>query len=32
MIADELGVCKETEWNILVEDLGMRKIVAKFVP
>jgi hypothetical protein len=31
MIADELDMCKETDWKILVQDLGMRKLAAKLV-
>jgi hypothetical protein len=32
MIADELGMSKETVRNILIRDLGMRKLAVKLVP
>jgi hypothetical protein len=32
MIADELDIRKETVRKILVQELGMRKLAAKFVP
>ena len=32
MIADRLNICKETVHRIVTEDLGRRKICARFVP